>query len=73
MKWFEHHPDRLPKLSENDWEVVEYLTGRIPLLLRSLFEFQDKSFDETKFLECPDLVKVNNDITSFYHTMIESF
>jgi len=65
-QWFNHHNHKLPQLTTNERQIVEYLTGRIPLLLRCLFDIQH--FDESKFMNFPDLIKVNDDISKFFRT-----
>jgi len=42
------------------------MTGRIPLLLRSLPEFNDGRFDAAEFLDSRELQLVRDDIVSFY-------
>jgi len=69
MQWF--YSGNLLTLSSEDRQLVEYLTGRIPLLLRSLFDFKNTAFNEQEFLNCRDLSKVNQDIVNFYRAKAE--
>jgi hypothetical protein len=63
-KWYTHFSYKLPTLSDQERQFVEYITGRIPLLLRPLFKI--KKFDEATFLRSPDLLKVNTDVFNFF-------
>jgi hypothetical protein len=63
-KWYTHFSYKLPTLSDQERQFVEYITGRIPLLLRPLFKI--KKFDEATFLRSPDLLKVNADVINFF-------
>jgi len=63
--WRQHYSQKLPYLSEDDWGLIEYLTGRIPLLLRALFQFKDEKFTEHEFLASAELRKVVSDVNKF--------
>jgi hypothetical protein len=62
-QWFKHHSSHLPVLTDEERQLVEYLTGRIPLLLCSLFEFKGKEFNQHEFMDCEDLCDVQLDVT----------
>ena len=64
--WWERNERKVPKLDESNRVWVEELTGRIPLLLKPLFRFENQEFDEQKFLCSPELEMVNDNISSFY-------
>jgi hypothetical protein len=66
--WYRHFSDSLPSEGFGPQErlVVEYLTGRIPLLLRDLLQFKGQPYDEPKFLLSGGLQKVRRDIAEFY-------
>jgi hypothetical protein len=57
-------------LSPEQRQVVEYLTGRIPLLLRCLLGIQN--FVESDFRDIPELRKVNLDVNNFFASKYES-
>ncbi|KAF8221565.1 hypothetical protein L208DRAFT_1462363 [Tricholoma matsutake] len=67
-QWFILHVSRIPQLSAEQRERVEYLTGRIPLLLRCLFNMTN--FDELKFRNMPDLLNVAFQVESFFRTKV---
>ena len=69
-EWYKHHLSELPRLSDQERQIVEYLTGRIPLLLRGLFGI--KKFNEEEFLRLPDLVKVDLDVSDFFEARIDT-
>jgi len=63
--WFRHYSPRLPKLSSENGRLVDYLTGRLPLLLRSLFDV--RNFDEQHFLTSHDLHQIRLDVVGFFN------
>jgi len=67
--WYIHYSSKLPTLSDQERQIIEYLTGRIPLLLRVLFSIE--KFNEEEFLRFSDLVKVNWDVSTFFMERIE--
>ena len=67
--WFDYNATSLPELSPESRKFVEYMTGSIPLLLQSLFQFKGKEFDQTALLDVRELLLVQEDITSFYDTL----
>ena len=69
-KWYIHYSFKLPTLSDQERQIVEYLTGRVPLLLRGLFGI--KKFNEEEFLRLPDLVKVDLDVSDFFEARIRT-
>jgi hypothetical protein len=69
-KWYIHYSSKLPTLSDQERQIVEYLTGRVPLLLRGLFGI--KKFNEEEFLRLPDLVKVDLDVSDFFEARIDT-
>ena len=69
-EWYKHHLSELPRLSDQERQIVEYLTGRIPLLLRGLFGI--KKFNEEEFLRSPDLLKVKVDVSIFFKARINA-
>src|SRR2546425_3899819 len=74
-QWWTHHSSLLPNppLDEDQRQLVESLTGRIPLLLRALFEFRQQGipFDEDQLLQSNDFRKVKDDIFAFYQGLKE--
>jgi hypothetical protein len=64
--WFDHYADKIPALISLDRKFVECVTGRIPLLLRALFYFQDKPFNRLEFMKCEDISQVQTDVTEFF-------
>jgi hypothetical protein len=66
--WHKHYSDMLPRLSEEDWPVVEHLTGRVPLLLSALFSLKDQEFTEQALLSSPQMNKVFADVLEFVNT-----
>ena len=69
-KWYIHYSPELPRLSDQERQIVEYLTGRVPLLLRGLLGI--KKFNEEEFLRLPDLVKVDVDVSDFFEARIRT-
>ncbi|KAF8234815.1 hypothetical protein L208DRAFT_1393487 [Tricholoma matsutake] len=67
-QWFILHGYQIPQLSAEQRERVEYLTGRIPLLLRCLFNMTE--FDELEFRNMPDLRNVVLQVDSFFRTKV---
>jgi hypothetical protein len=63
-QWYRHYVDKIPQLSDKNRRIVEYLTGRIPLLLRALFD--GAQFDEASFMNHKDLLKVKEDVLRFF-------
>jgi len=72
-QWWKHYSSSLPspRLEEEQRLLVESLTGRIPLLLRALFQFEGKPFNEHQFLASTEIAKVWDDIHSFYQRLKE--
>jgi hypothetical protein len=68
-EWYKHYLSKLPSLSDQERQIVEYLTGRIPLL-RVLFGI--KKFNEQVFLHFPDLKKVGLDVSDFFKARINA-
>jgi hypothetical protein len=66
--WYKHFSDSLPNkgFGKKERLIVEYFTGRIPLLLRDLLQFQGQPFNESLFLSSDGLQKVTHDIVEFY-------
>ncbi|KAH9953864.1 hypothetical protein BGW80DRAFT_1451367 [Lactifluus volemus] len=69
-QWFILHDRQIPRLSDEQRRLVEHLTGRIPLLLRHLFNMAN--FDEQKFREITDLRNVGLQVSQFFRTKYES-
>jgi len=69
-KWYDHYSSKLPRLSDQEKQIVEYITGRIPLLLRPLFDMN--KFNEEKFLLSPELRKVYMDVSRFFTNRIDA-
>jgi hypothetical protein len=70
--WWSHYRERVPKFrncSVREW--LEYLTGRIPLLLRPLLAFNGKDFDDAKdsFWQAPQIMDVEKHIQKFASTL----
>jgi hypothetical protein len=63
--WRKHYSDMLPRLSEEDWPVVEHLTGRVPLLLSTFFSLKDQEFTEQVLLSSLQMNKVFADVLEF--------
>jgi len=63
-KWYTHFSSKLPTLSDQERQIVEYITGRIPLFLRALFGIE--KFNEEMFLRSSDLLTVGMDVTDFF-------
>jgi hypothetical protein len=63
-QWFIHHASKLPPLTNEQRQLIAYLTGRIPLLLRPLFD--QEHFNEQHFLDNKDLYKVNVEVMDFF-------
>jgi hypothetical protein len=70
QEWYKHYSSELPRLSDQERQIVEYLTGRIPLLLRVLIGI--KKFNEEEFSRFPDLQKVDVDISNFFRARINA-
>src|SRR6266487_4461772 len=72
-QWWKHYSCSLPspRLEEDQRLLVESLTGRIPLLLHGLSQFEGKPFDERQFLASRDIAKVWDDIYAFYQILKE--
>jgi hypothetical protein len=64
--WFDHYADKIPALTSLERKFVEYVTGRIPLLLRALFYFQDKPFKRVEFMKCEDIAEVQTNVAQFF-------
>ena len=66
--WYKHFSDLLPNKGFGKEEplFVEYFTGRVPLLLRDLLQFQGQPFNECLFLSSDGLQKVTHDVVEFY-------
>jgi hypothetical protein len=62
--WFIHHAAKLPQLTSEQRQLIGYLTGRIPLLLRPLFD--QENFNEQRSLDHKDLKKVNVEVIHFF-------
>ena len=68
--WWSNYAASLPNLDPNAQEFIEYITGRIPLLLRPLFKYGvGKEFDRAKFLCSEKLMIVQDDIYRFYQSI----
>ncbi|KAF8343536.1 hypothetical protein F5887DRAFT_918364 [Amanita rubescens] len=67
-QWFKWHGHRIPSLSDKQRQQVEYLTGRIPLLLCCLFKITD--FSEPEFRNTPVLHNVKSDVDEFARTKL---
>ncbi|PVF92164.1 hypothetical protein CPB86DRAFT_228283 [Serendipita vermifera] len=65
-QWFNHYADRLPILNPQERDMICHVTGNLPLLLRPLFKFQGKPFDQARFLENEELVEVKKNVTHFF-------
>jgi hypothetical protein len=66
--WWSHYKERVPKFESCvERERVEYLTGRIPLLLRPLLKFNGKDFSdvEDSFLEQPEIMAIEKNIVAY--------
>src|SRR4051812_31589946 len=72
-QWWKHYSCSLPspRLEEDQRLLVESLTGRLPLLLRALFQFAGKPFNEREFLASTEIAKVRDDIYAFYQRLKE--
>ena len=70
--WWNYHESELPPLDGDTREFVEYMTGRVPLLLRSLFQFKSGIFDRARFLQSTELVRVRKQINTFYERRLAS-
>lgn len=46
--WWNHHSDSLPVLTVEDKQEIEYMTGKLPLLLKELLRFKGRMYDEIK-------------------------
>jgi hypothetical protein len=57
-------------LSPEQRQIVEYLTGSIPLLLRCLFNVEN--FVESDFRDITELRQVDLDVNDFFFTKYES-
>ncbi|KAF8327351.1 hypothetical protein F5887DRAFT_1274679 [Amanita rubescens] len=67
-QWFKWHGHRIPPLSDKQRQLVEYLTGRIPLLLRCLFNMP--KFVELEFRKQFYLRNVKSDVDEFARTKL---
>jgi hypothetical protein len=65
-QWFYHHSKNLPKFSDEQMQVVKYLSGKVPLLLRPLLGL--KEFKESAYIKCKVLWSVNLAVDAFYRT-----
>jgi len=68
MQWWKHHKNKLPKFGdEEDMRDIQDFTGRIPLLLRPLFEFGQRNFCgvENDFRAASEIVAVGLNIKEF--------
>jgi len=71
--WWHRNAASIAPLDDKTRNFVEYMTGRIPLLLQSLFTI-GKEFDEAQFLLSPQLTTVRSNILDFYEdTPISSY
>ena len=70
-EWFAHHTAELPKGSQENRGFIEYITGRIPLLLHSLLDFKTEMFDEPTFLKSTQMRLVERHVTLFYTGLLE--
>ncbi|KAM6502196.1 hypothetical protein JOM56_002173 [Amanita muscaria] len=69
-QWFIRHSHQIPQLSAEQRQRVEYLTGRIPLLLRCLINMNN--FVESEFRNIPDLRDVTVDVEKFCRLKLAS-
>lgn len=72
--WFQHYKDQLPKpeLESEEQEIVDTLSGHVPLLLRPLLKFQGKKFNQLGFLHSEELNQVGMHITQFFNDKLQS-
>jgi hypothetical protein len=69
--WWEYHDPSPPKPDSETREFVEYMTGCIPLFLRSLVRPQsDQEFDRQLLLASPLFCRIAKNLTSFYETRL---
>ncbi|PVF93480.1 hypothetical protein CPB86DRAFT_818794 [Serendipita vermifera] len=73
IQWLKHVKDQLPNpgLTDEEQEVVDSVTGHVPLLLRPLLEFQGKAFDQGRFLQSEEFDRVGMDIRQFFEDKIQ--
>ncbi|PVF91067.1 hypothetical protein CPB86DRAFT_803090 [Serendipita vermifera] len=70
-QWFKHYARQLPSLTLQDKNLIMYLTGSVPLLLRAVFRFKKSGFDEHKFMECRDVLVIRRGVTQLFHGKME--
>ncbi|KAM6502225.1 hypothetical protein JOM56_002202 [Amanita muscaria] len=69
-QWFIYHDHQIPQLSAEQRQRVEYITGRIPLLLRCLLNINN--FVELEFRDIVDLRNVTVDVEKFFRAKLAS-
>ncbi|CAG8649214.1 6880_t:CDS:2, partial [Acaulospora colombiana] len=65
-QWFIHFKDQLPDLDPQQQEIIHDLTGDVPLLLRPLFKFQKKGFNQKEFQESEEFYRVRVEVAQFF-------
>ena len=68
-EWVKHHTAFLPVITPEEWQEIEYLTGRIPLLLRALLgpPGEDRTYEgeRGRILRTGDFMDIQNWVTLF--------